>query len=83
MSSLKIGRKGSRSTLLKVKLKTRKKLIYSCKIYKMSLSIHLTPEGQLSQPPTAITCQDLTERNASLLVSGELKNGHYDADLPV
>jgi hypothetical protein len=48
----------------------------------MSLSIHLKPEGRISQPPTVII-QVLPERNASLLVSGELDNSHYDAVLPV
>jgi hypothetical protein len=47
------------------------------------LKVHFASKGHRSQPPTVIAVHVLTERNISLLFSGELHNGHCDALLPV
>jgi hypothetical protein len=55
----------------------------NCDIYKLSVSVHFVPECQATQTSTVAAGQVMSERNASLLFTGELDNGHFDALLPV
>jgi hypothetical protein len=48
-------------------------------IYEASDSVYFASEEQITQQQTTVTGKGVTERNASLLVTGELENSFYDA----
>jgi hypothetical protein len=51
-------------------------------IYKVSISVYYVSESHITQLPFVLVGQVTTERNSSLLFSGELGNDKYDAPLP-
>jgi hypothetical protein len=57
-------------------------IIAITEIYKMSVSVFLYLRDKITQPPISTVLDAVTERTASLLLSGELDNYHYDAVLP-
>jgi hypothetical protein len=48
----------------------------------VSVSGYFVSEGQITQLLTVIVGQAVTKRNGSLLVSGKLNGGYYEALLP-
>jgi hypothetical protein len=45
--------------------------------------IYFVSEVQITQPPTVMVGQVMSERNESVVFIGELDSGHYEALVPV
>jgi hypothetical protein len=58
-------------------------IICISEIYQLSLNVYFVSGGQITQPPTVILGEVVTNGNVSPLFSSELAGGHYDAALPV
>jgi hypothetical protein len=54
-------------------------IIANTEIYEVSVSIYFLYECQITEPPTFIVGQVVSERTVSVLFTGELGNGYCDA----